>query len=451
MSQTSNKNANLKFKKVDISFIYGYVNHNLYKSIESPQGESNGFDKMWAPAYNVNRSADGFYVQDLVKNEPVKVFGRTSPNGIDAKLSAHVLRRRHNPQNIKETDGGPGVLTIKISVEGSSKQTFDVNTVYDIMYLVPKTSTVFQGDLSKIEGLEHLNKSAISGRVSRYSSIFRLFCNLLSENQKCWNELYLPPHEDCFEKCRSKCEKFYSFYDPESQVDPQIPYIMVEGFLPKEDFEKGFMNKNSDNSMYTAEIGGLLERWLRAEYHDHLNLNFYAHYESIDGMIDKEKGVFISKFRDKKVFTLFSSVVTLLLKSEHDYGTVFNGVEAPKLTTNAFLNYLQFSRAWVHNILWLNKQLDKLTDEVSENKILGKMISSKSKLNVLKIKVAKSMTCPIFYMLDSVWGQEVPTMKVNRNIRLLEEHITKKLNLVSDLLEGKMDVFQLSDLHKSLN
>jgi hypothetical protein len=448
MSSAANKS--LKFKRVDVSFIYGYVNYNLYKSMEPPQGESNGFNEMWAPIYNLNRSADGFYIQDLtedlIKNESIKIIGKNNPNGINAKLSAHILRKRYNQANPKETDGGPGALTIKISVESHSKETIDVKTIYDILHLVPKTSAVFSKDLSQIEGLGYFDMSEISGRVSRYSSIFKLFCNLLFENQKCWNELYLPPHEGCFERCESKCERFYSFYDTVSQIDPQIPYIFVEGFLPKDDFDKGFMDKNCDNSMYTNEIGCLLERWLTTFNFDHLNLDYYSHSKDNDVMIDDNKGAFISRYRDKKIFTLFSSMVTLLLKSEYDYG-----IEASQLTTNSFLSYLQFSRIQLHNILWLSKQLDKLINEVDDKKTVGEMLPSKNKLNVLKVKIAKSMNCPIFYMLDSVFGQEIPTTKISRNVKKLEEDTIKKLNLLNELISDKIGVIQLSELYKSLN
>jgi len=451
MSSATNKNTSLKFKRVDVSFIYGYVNYNLYKSMEQPKDESNGFDKMWLPTYNLNHTTDGYYVQDLMKDKSIKIIGRSSPNGLNAKLSAHVLRKRYSQISPKDTNGGPGALTIKISIESPSKGTLDSKTVYDIMNLVPKTSTLPQEELSKIEGLEYLDKSEISGRVARYSPAFRLFCNLLFENQKCWNELYFPPHEDCFEQCKSRCERFSSFYDQTSQTDPQIPYIFVEGFMPKEDFHKGFVDKNCDSSMYTKEIGCILERWMKAEHSNELNLDYYSKYGDNDEMIDKEKGVFINRFRDRKVITLFSSVATLLLKSEYDYGVFLSGVEPPLLTTNSLSRYLQFSRAWVHNVLWLNKQLDKLINEIDEQKTIGRMLPSKNKLNALKVMVVKSMTSPIFYMYDSVWGQEIPTKKVSRNVKKLEEDTIKKLNLINELISDKIGVLQLSELHKSLN
>jgi len=417
--------------------------------MEPPKDESNGFDKIWAPIYNLNRSSDGFYVQDLkelIKDESIKVIGKNIPNGINAKLSTHVLRKRHNSSKPKETDGGPGCLTIKISVESSQNKTFDLKILHDILHLVPRVSDALPEDLSRIEGLEYFDKSEISGRVSRHSSIFKLFCNLLSENQKCWNELYLPPHEGCFEQCKSKCERFYSFYDPAHQIDPQIPYIFVEGFLPKEDFHKSFIAKNSDHSMYTNEIGCILERWLKTYNFEHLNLDYYSNYKNNDEMIDKDKGVFISRYRDKKAFTLFSSIVALLLKSEYDYN-----VPAAEITTNSLLSFLQFSRVQLHNALWLNKQLDKLVNEVCEQKTIVKILQSKEKLNVLKIKVARSMDNPIYYLWDSVFGQEIPTIKIGRSVKQLEEDTIKKLNLINELIADKIGILQLLDIHKSLN
>lgn len=447
MSQTSNKDANLKFKKVDISFMYGYVNHNLYKSMELSQDESNGFDKTWAPLYNLNRSADGYYIRNIMKDQPVKVIGRYFPNGTNATLSASVIRKRYNPANIKETDGGPGCLTIKISVESSAKGTFDVKTIYDILNLVPRASAALPEDISKIEGKGCYNDCEMSGRLSRFSPVFRLFCNLLSENQSCWNELYLPPHESCFEQCGSKCERFYSFYDPAAKTDPQIPYIIVEGFLPHDDFCKGFVNKNSDHSMYDTEIGCILERWVRVENRDHLNFDYFSHYKGNDKMIDKENGTLVSRFRDKKNFTLFSSIVTLMLKSEHDP----SGIGAAQISTNSILSYLQFLRVQLHNALWLNKQLDKLINEVSEQKTIAGMLPCKEKLNVLKVKVAKSMDNSMYYMWDSVLGQEIPNIKINQNVKKLEEDTVKKLNLINELMSDKIGVLQLSQLHKSVN
>lgn len=450
MNSSSNSNKNLKFKRVDVSFIYGYVNYNLYKSMEPPQDESNGFDKVWSPTYNLNRSTDGFYIQDLteelIKNETIKIIGKYNSEGINAKLSASVLRKRYNLANPKETDGGPGCLTIKITIESSSKDTFDIKTVYDVVNLIPRTTVANPEELSVIEGLEYFDKSEISGRVSRYSDPFRLFCNLLFENQKCWNELYLPPHEDCFQQCKSKCERFYSFYDPASLTDPQIPYIFVEGFLPKDDFDKGFMDKNSDKSIYTTEIGCLLERWLKTENRDLLNIDYYSNCRGNDEMVDRESGAFISKYKDKQTFTLFSSIVALVLKSEYDYGSI-----AAPITTNSILSYLQFLRVHLHDALWLNKQLDKLVFEIDEQKTIGRMLPVKDKLNILKIKVAKSMNNPIFYMWDSVLGQDLPTTKINKNVEKLEKDTIKKLNLINELISDKIGVLQLSELHKSLN
>jgi len=458
----------LEFEKIDISFIYGYVNYNLWKDTPLPK-ESN-FNKMWAPIYNINRSIDGFCIQkDLIADKPITIIPKNNSEiRIPAKLSAQILRKRYNdPKKIRDTDGGPGCLTIKISVENSPE--LNTNTIYDILNLVPRTSSCPK--LSVIEGLEeyfnkpkikeleeYLNNSEKTKNISNFSSIFKLFRSLLYENQECWSELYLPPleKEKCYENClikpneTRKCNRFYPFYDIESKIDPQIPYMLVEGFLPEKFYEKVFIN-NEDNSQenYTQEIGSLVGRWLNFENRSHVNTDYYSYYQDIDAIIEKDRNAFISRFRDKKTFGVLSSLLTLILKC--DYSDNDDAGNAVELTTNAILSYLEFSRTRLHNALWLNKQLDRLVNEVDGKEKTSEILPIKNKLNVLKIKVAKSMNNPISYMWDSVLGQEIPPLKINRNVEKLENDTIKKMELINELIVDKIDTTQISDLSEFVN
>jgi len=470
----------LKFERIDVSFIYGYVNYNLRKS-KPPPKESN-FSKMWAPIYNLNRSSenDGFCIEDLIKDEPITIIPTNNHKEITAKLSAYILRKRYDTklQESRKTDGGPGSLTIKISVEPQEAK-FNTNTIFDILNLAPRTSAIRretteisdETKISEIKGLEHFDKSDISTKISNFSPLFKLFCNLLYENQHCWSELY-EPHEICgstnssTNKCE-QCKIFYPFYDIDCskptdkfKTDPQIPYMLVEGFLPKEFYKTVFIDTpNEFQKNYTHEIGCLVGRWLNIDNRGDLNIDYYRCYKDIDAIIEKDRDIFISRFRDKKTFVVLSSLMTLILKcknfdkdtEEKDSIAAKAADKAVRLTTNAVLSYLEFSRTRLHNALWLNKQLDKVVNNVDEQETTKEILESKNRLNTLKVKVAKSMNNPISYMWDSVLGQEIPSLKINRNVEKLENDTLQKLNLINELIADKIQNSQISDFEKRYN
>jgi len=302
-----------------------------------------------------------------------------------------------------------------------------------------------------------LNKSEETKNISSFSSIFKLFRSLLYENQECWSELYLPPFDkkECFKDCQKqpdttkpydtrKCNRFYPFYDIESKIDPQIPYMLVEGFLPEKFYEDVFINNlNKSQENYAQEIGSLMGRWLNFENRHHVNTDYYCYYQDIDAIFEKDTNVFISRFRDKKTFGVLSSLLTLILKCE--FSNNDDAGHAVELTTNAILSYLEFSRTRLHNALWLNKQLDRLVNEVDGKEKTSEILPIKNKLNVLKIKVAKSMNNPISYMWDSVLGQEIPPLKINRNVEKLENDTIQKLNLINELVADKIKSTQITD------
>jgi hypothetical protein len=449
------KKSKFEFEKIDISFIYGFVNYNLKKSERPP--EKSNYSEMWAPIYNLNSSSqtDGFCIQILedIKDKPIKIISENNPKGIKATISAHILRKKYDPKNLKEVDGGPGSLTIKISVQ--PQEGLSTNSIFDILNLVPRISispklSTIEG--LEIEGLDNFNRIKISDKISKsnYSSIFKLFCYLLYSNQECWSELY-EPHIECSEKrkeCQKKCQKFYPFYDIDSAVDPQIPYMLVEGFLQKDFYKTVFIdNNNKSQKEYTHEIGSLVGRWLNIENKNHVNIDYYSYYEDVDAIIKKDEKVFISRFRDKKTFVVLSSLLTLILKCKHSN----NGKEkendadkAVEYTTNAVLSYLEFSRTRLHNALWLNKQLDKIINDVDGKEETSEILPIKITLNTLKGKVAKSMNNPISYMWDSVLGQEIPSLKINRNVEKLEKDTIRKLNLINELISDKIQNSRIS-------
>jgi len=465
-----NKTVQFEFEHIDISFIYGYVNYNHRKSKSLEPPIESGFKKMWAPIYNLNCSAyvidnqeypeqkrptDGFCLQDLITKHPIKIILKSDKDNqkviIPAELSAHILRKRFDEKlwknlddkNNRETDGGPGSLTIKISIKKSQVDAFNIDAIIlDILQLVPRYSE--SEKKFEIEGLENFFKPLISDKVStNFSPIYQLFCNLLYENQKCWSELFIPPDKGCANPRCNQCATFYPFYDFTSKIDPQIPYMVLEGFLPKDVYEKGYMSKGRDNSKYTNEIACLMGRWLDSNNIADIDRNYYRHNNDSEKIIKKDgKDSFISQFRDKKTFIIFSSLLSLILKCKHNDDVKDKVVE---LTTNSVISYHEFSRIRLHHALWLNKQLDKIVDEVGEQKTTKEILVSKNKLNTLKVTVAKSMNNPISYMWDSVLSQEIPSLKINRNVEKLENDTIQKLNLISELISGKIQNSQISD------
>ena len=209
---------------------------------------------------------------------------------------------------------------------------------------------------------------------------------------------------------------------------------------------RDFIDKECDFSKYTNEIGCLLGRWLDPNNRHHLNTDYYRHYKDNDEVIGKSDNVFISRYRDKKTFIVFSSLLTLILQSDKYNNKEAN--DAAKYTTNSVLSYLEFSRIRLHNALWLNKQLDRLVDEVEDvnkRKTTTELLASKNKLNDLKIKVAKSMNNLISYMWDTVLGQEIPSLKINKNVEKLENDTIQKLNLINELISDMIKSTQISD------
>ena len=444
----------LEFKQIDVSFIYGYVNYNLRESAELPPRDNNGFKEMWAPIYNLNRSDDDYRIQDLTKSKHVmKDVGiyitstQSKDKPLEAKLSASILRKIYNPkEKTKRSKGGPGSVTIKISV--ASDGNFTIDTIFDILKLIPRTSSTL--DLPKeIEFKDPVLNSQKKEFLTNFSPIFRLFYELLRENQECWNELHKPDNKNCENPC-GNCVEYHPFYDEDTKIDPQIPYIFVEGYLPKDAYYKGFVDKRCDHSDYTNEIGCLLGRWLSSANTDQLNTDYYCYYKDNDEIIAKKGNAFISRYRDKKSFIVFSSLLTLILKCKHSDKNTANkdkdeaADSAVDLTTNSVSSYLAFSRTRLHHALWLNKQLDELVNKVDDKEKTSQLLEVKKDLNKLKGKVAKSMNNPMSYMWDSVLGQEIPSLRINRNVEKLENATITKLNLINELIADKIKDSQIS-------
>ena len=457
----------LRFSKINVSFIYGYVH---YPTGESDVVNSNGFKAMLVPTYNLNCPAkDGFCVQNIIKEEPIRITSRVGDklDGAKVALSACILRK---------TNGGPGSLTIKLSIENQSQRDFDVDTVLSILDLVPRTTLegpsypeIEVGD-SKHELLVELKRALSDSSVPpSFSPIFRFFHGIMSAHQNGWNE-YEKKH--CYRESGgisgSKVDKEMSMnslgewqpiYCSEARIDPQIPYIVVECFLSKEKYHEDFMGDGGRRSYYTKEIGCLLSRWLNSKNCDQLNTDYYSYlYNGNDEIIGKNDS-FISRYRDKKTFILFSSLLTLILKGDGYIARDDEAIEAANkaaiYTTNSVISYLEFSRVRLHNALWLNKQLDNLVAQVEKAKaerqaLTRNMLNCKEKLNTLRINVAKSMNNPIFYMWDSVLGQEIPSLRVNKNVEKLEHDTIVKLNLISELITDKITFSQMEDFSRIL-
>ena len=414
----------LEFKRIDVSFIYGYVSYNR----EKKTGETDDSQEMWVPVYNLNRSEDGFFMQNLILNEKCSL---QHSNGVidNVKLSASISKKRG--------DGGAGSLTIKVSVEApDEKNLLDIKSVFQIMNLIPRSSkTPALNSLNhKLERSEYLSTLI---KDKKYSSIFELFCDQLLKNQECWCELI-----HCDKKCDNQFEIFPIYNYSDSKIDPQIPYMLIEGVMPENFYTENFMEKHVKQG-FEYEIGCLLGRWINPDYSEHLNIDYYKYYKDNDGFIGEENA-FISRYRDKKTYIVFSPLLTLLFKSEKNYNPDID-VPAAELTTNSVQNYLEFSRSRLHHSLWLNKQLDRLVCKVARQETTSKILESKHSLNKLKIQVAKSMNNPISYMWDSVLGQEIPALRINNNIDNLEKETIKKLNLISELISDKIQNSQIYD------
>jgi hypothetical protein len=417
-----NNNLKLKFNKIKVSFIYGYVN---YDTTSSKEIATNDFSEMWVPVYNLNNRENGFVCENLISDKLVEI--KTDDNKkLNAKLSASIIQ--------KNKGGGAGSINISIVVEEKNNSSFDSDTIFNLLGLLPRTS---HGEIRNHIECEEINFSLFEDDGNNFSSIFKLFCSLLVQIHPCWSEL---THTDLCKDgiiCEHSTKTSQPLFDTNSKTDPQIPYILVEGFVPDSIYNSDFIEGRP--TKYTNEIGCLLGRWLNSNNVKQLNQDYYRYYEDNDEILGTDNS-FISRYRDKKSFIVFSSLLTLILKSDFDYG-----VKAAELTTNSVVNYLEFSRMRLHNTLWLNKQLDSLVDTVAVQGTTKEILNSKQNLNKLKIKVAKSMNNPMSYMWDSVLGQEIPALRIYQNVEKLENDTIKKLSIISELISDKIQNTQISD------
>ena len=218
--------------------------HSLDYKSESPNNESNEFEWLQKTFHKRKRILEQHFdkneldsIEELVTSLPQK-----SANLGTEQVFCHCDLGYNNILLTNNLEVG----VIDFGDAGIYEKSHDFTGLEDDILL--DTAIVAYGD-------NEILREKIAIRRPLCSSIFKLFYKLLSD-----------------------CSRLTSMYDPDSTIDPQIPYVLFEGVLFKDDFQDAFIN-DGDQSIYTDFIGFLLGRWLDWENcKKQLNVDYYKLY-----------------------------------------------------------------------------------------------------------------------------------------------------------------------------
>lgn len=444
----------LKFKRIEAYFVYGFVQQSTEeeKSIETIP-----FEKTWSPTYYTNYGETKF---NRWKSESINNLSVVSASGKEVLDNVEM-----EVFYVKNSIGDrvPGSLTIKLTVT-SSEEAISLDEIFCLLKLLPRTTTAISKDYSKLqcnsnqleefltyskEFVRKNNSEKISCKniwEEHFSDLFKIFVNSMFKFQPGWTEL----------SSVTQSESLYEF-DNHKLNDPQIPIMFLAGYQTPETFESNFwfdgstQDKSNEadssqdikNHKLAQEIGALISVWLDPKNKREVNVDYYSQYKESNTNLKGNR--FVSRYRDKKSFVVFSSLLTLDIICDYDDETK---KKATTVTKNSILHFLEFNKIRQHYSIWINKELDRLNARLRKHSGTEELIKDKEYLNGLRIDIVSSLNNPINYMWDSILGQEIPELISVNNINLLEKATDRKLNHISDIIKQKIEV---SKSHEILN
>jgi hypothetical protein len=233
--------------------------------------------------------------------------------------------------------------------------------------------------------------------------------------------------------------------------DPQIPYFYVIGKMPNDNYYEAFAQSHEKEvdysryqelrttlrSYYTKDIASILNRWL-------IDTNIpYASYDQLEREDMIKEGSFLSHYMNSLLFTTFSGICALTLQpsgSTADKQT--QPFEKPfEPAVHSILRFIEYSRMRWHQGISINRQLDKLVEDVRMAEGTA-VVDAMRKLMELRLKVAKYMQNPITYRWDATVGTAVAKYIQEQVIEELETATERKLSLIKEVLMDRLDILQ---------
>jgi hypothetical protein len=258
------------------------------------------------------------------------------------------------------------------------------------------------------------------------------------------------------DKCIEWTEFGDSLYGGSYSSDPQIPYIYVFGKAPSSIYMQAFLEQGLDfeikrkvRSQFTKDIAAILGRWLVEKNIPYAS----ADYWEKQGLI--QDGAFRSHYMNSLIFTTFCGMVTFSLCPDLDRDGVDEvDIETMKLvfkpTSQSILRCLEFSRMRWHHVLWLNRELDKLTQYIIREVETRGIFPYLRILMDLRSQAAIYLEDPLVYLWDASVGSEIARFLHTSIIEHLDRETIRKLEMVKQLINDRLDIVKTEDFIKSI-
>jgi hypothetical protein len=483
----SDKEEHLEFTQFKVQMIYGFIT-------EPRKGSENWFEKFekkvkselnqatmrsgWTPMYRFKNQPTAVIQYRLPGNQHYRI---TPPsiwdcNGELSNISVEVKRW------VSIRKDGAGALTLNFFVNRTDN-VHSLNALLALLLLAPRTLFGIETSESSTEFNQKSELASLLPAVSfpptaeqnsqpsiavlepswlNFSSAFKLFVNGMSvflketENSLVWSEL-----TEASNVSGDSIGTVPLYSDEVYDSDPQIPYMYVLADAPFNQYQEAFLEEGMDfnekrkaREKYTKDIAAILGRWLIGE-----NIGFAsADYWEARGLI-KERS-FRSLYMNSLVFTTFSGVVTFSLRPDisdecklpEKYDA--RDCRAMKLpfepTSQSIIRCLEFSRMRWHHVLFLNRKLDNLIQEVVDGSATEKLSPKLARLMDLRRQAAIYLEDPFAYLWDATVGSELAKFLHTSIVEELEKSILRKLDMVKQLIEDRLEILKTKDFIDAL-
>lgn len=471
--------GNLEFTEFKVQMIYGFItepkeNFEQWFS-EKLQEKKPAMRSGWTPMYRF-------------KNEPTTVLQYRLPEETEYFITPPKIWQINGELcDISVKTGswislrkdGAGAITVNFKVERRNN-TYDMKSLLALLLLAPrslygiKTTEEDEGfsagsELTRLTRPKILIPEAINPNTqaalqwvkpswANFSSAFQLFINGMvkfldsAEGIVEWSELECPYNKDA-----ENTESHNVVYDS----DPQIPYMYVFATAPFSIYTEAFLEKGSDfiekrkaREKYTKDIAAILGRWLISENIGYASADYWERRGLIQG------NTFRSQYMNSLVFTTFSGAVTFSLKPDlataklQDDTLNDTSLRAMKLpftpTSQSIVRCLEFSRMRWHHVLWLNRELDRLIQSVISDSTTQGIIPEFERLIELRRQAAIYLEDPFAYLWDATVGSELAKFLHTHVVEELEKSILRKLNMVKQLIEERLEILKTRDFIEAL-
>ncbi len=467
MTNDSQPLASLDFTHFAIHLIYGYfvepsrVTKEWAVRFKNGETVRNG----WVPPYNLNHGPQEFYkilLSDFDNSATVFYKGddvgeRSYP---DTSVSAALTS---SPR------WGPGTLTLTLQFPEREKpgKLYTVGDILRILHLLPRIrSTPPRAKLNQSDPpnkktpVTHWRKSrkpnpkifsALGNRPPEhlsplnsawhvFSDPFKICATLLTELYgRDWMEF--PTERRAAEQ---EIEEHSTFYGTADWIeDPQIPYIYLDAFVPDSDFAKvfrtssdtSFRDRQEARAAVAPQIGALLGRWIVENNVQFTNLSYY------DARRSSVNGAFISQHRDSQIFVTASNILALSFHSPEEADP-----KPSRVTAQTLLRYFEYSRLRWHHILWTNRALDYIVEDLmQQTDSTRSLLPLITRLSELRARALKTINDPMQHIWGTMVASDLPEQIEARFVDQLEKTTLSKFSMIERLIQERKSFLRNKD------